>query len=245
MVASWFWGGARLPACWICAASLVSTAKADPALMERPPLAQVIFGSLDSGSATGFASVGVKRSLGYGGLDASGFRAGLQWGAGAGPARRKPDIGKLYRTQSHAQLGYEWRIADSFLALSVGAMVEAAYRETRDHLSLEHRRALRLDGEIWSRLARNWVLQASAYAVLADGNRYWARLATSWRVIGELYLGPELEAYRERDYHKVRLGMHLAGLHFLGLDWRLGAGFQTSRNEASGTYVTLGLHWKR
>lgn len=223
-----------------------SAPKADPALMERPPLSLVIFGSLEGGAGKTYGSIGLKRAFGaFGGLDASGFRLEAKWGVSVEPAYRKPTEGRLYRTEFHTLLGYEWRIGDSFLALSAGPAVEVAYRETRRYLSFEYRRALRLQADFWSRTTENSVLQANAYAVLTDGGRYWGRLAPGWRLVGDLYLGPEMEGYRERDYHKVRLGVHLTGLRFFRLDWRLAAGFQKTRDEKSGAYVTLGLHWKR
>ncbi|WID97469.1 cellulose biosynthesis protein BcsS [Bosea vestrisii] len=214
--------------------------------MERPPLSLVIFGSLEGGAGKTYGSIGFKRAFGtFGGLDASGFRLEAKWGASVEPVHRKPSIGRLYRTEFHTLLGYEWRINDSFLTLSAGPAVEAAYRETRQYLGFEHSRALRLQADFWSRPTDNSVLQANAYAVLTDGGRYWGRLSPGWRLIDELYLGPEIEAYREREYHKVRLGLHLTGLRLFRLGWRLAAGVQKSRNEKSGTYVTLGLHWKR
>lgn len=229
------------------AIALASTvARADPALMERPPLSLVIFGSLEADPSKTHGSIGFKRAFGaFGGLDASGFRFGMKWGASAEPAHRKPKEGRLYRTEVHTLLGYEWRIGDSYLALSAGPMAEAAYRETRRYLSFEHRRMLRLQADLWSTLAEDWFLQGSAYAVLGDGGRYWGRLATGRRLLGELYLGPEFEAYRERDYRKLRLGLHLSGLRVFGLDWRLAGGIQKTSDEKAGGYATLGLHWKR
>ncbi|MCV9940789.1 cellulose biosynthesis protein BcsS [Boseaceae bacterium BT-24-1] len=223
-----------------------STSLADPALFERTPLSLVIFGSLEADARKTHGSIGLKRAFGaFGGLDASGFRIEAKWGMSVEPAYRKPTEGRLYRTEFHTLLGYEWRIGDSFLALSAGPAVEVAYRETRRYLSFEYRRALRLQADFWSRTTENSVLQANAYAILTEGGRYWGRLAPGWRLVGDLYLGPEFEGYRERDYHKVRLGVHLTGLRLFRLDWRLAAGFQKTRDEKSGAYVTLGLHWKR
>ncbi|MGX1785296.1 cellulose biosynthesis protein BcsS [Bosea sp. NPDC055332] len=223
-----------------------SAAKADPALFERSPLSLVIFGSLEADASKTYGSVGLKWAFGAGGgLDASGFRLGLKWGESVEPAQRKPNEGRLYKTEFHAELGYEWRIGDTFLSLSAGPEIEARYSETRRDRSFEQRGMLRLQADLWSRPAENWLLQANAYAVLADGGRYWGRLAGGWQLIDELYLGPEIEGYRERDYHKLRLGLHLTGLHLLGLDWRLASGLQKTSNEKAGAYVTLGLHWKR
>lgn len=221
-------------------------ARADPALMERSPLSLAIFGSLEADARKTYGSVGLKWAFGdSGGLDASGFRLGLKWGESVEPAQRKPTQGRLYKTELHALLGYEWRIGDSFLAASAGAEIEARYHETRRERGFEHRGALRLQADLWSKPAENWLLQANAYAVLSDGGRYWGRLAGGWRLIHELYLGPEIEGYRERDYHKLRLGLHLTGLRLLGLDWRLAGGAQKTRDEKAGAYVTLGLLWKR
>jgi hypothetical protein len=222
-----------------------SAPRADPALMERSPLALAIFGSLDADASKTYGSIGLKWAFGGGGLDASGFRLGLKWGESLEPARRRPIEGRLYKTELHAQLGYEWRIGDTFLSLSAGPEIEARYSETRRERSFEQRGMLRLQADLWSRPAENWLLQANAYAVPADGGRYWARLAGGWRLIHELYLGPEIEGSRERNYQKLRLGLHLTGLRLLGMDWRLAGGVQKTSDEKAGAYVTLGLLWKR
>lgn len=54
-----------------------AAARADPALMERPPLSLVIFGSLEADASKSHGSIGFKRAFGaFGGLDSSGFRFG-------------------------------------------------------------------------------------------------------------------------------------------------------------------------
>jgi hypothetical protein len=221
-------------------------AKADPALMERSPLSLAIFGSLETDASKTYGFVGLKWAFGNrGGLDASGFRLSLKWGESVEPAQRKPTQGRLYKTEFNALLGYEWRIDDTFLSLSAGPEIEASYSETRSQRSFEQRGMLRLQADLWSKPIENWLLQANAYAVPSDRSRYWGRLAGGWRLMDELYLGPEIEGYRERDYHKLRLGLHLTGLHLFGLDWRLAGGLQKTSNEKAGAYVTLGLLWKR
>lgn len=219
--------------------------RADPALLERRPPTLAIFGSLDADASKTYASVGLKRALGGGNLDVSGFRLGLKWGESLEPAQRKPTQGRLYKTELHVGLGYEWRLGDTFLALSAGPETEARYRETRQLRSFQQRAGLRLQADLWARPAENWLLQAGAYAVMIDSGRYGARLAAGWRLIEEFYLGPEIEGYREQDYHKLRLGLHLTGLPLLGLDWRLSGGVQKTSDEKAGAYVTLGLVWKR
>jgi hypothetical protein len=223
-----------------------SPLKADPALMERSPLSLAIFGSLEADASKTYGSVGLKWAFGNsGGLDASGFRLGLKWGESVEPAQRKPTQGRLYKTEFSALLGYEWRIDDTFLSFSAGPEIEARYSENRGERSFEQRGMLRLQADLWSKLAENWLVQANAYAIPGDRSRYWARLAGGWRLMDELYLGPEIEGYRERDYHKLRLGLHLTGLQLFGLDWRLASGVQKTRDDKAGAYVTLGLLWKR
>lgn len=220
--------------------------RADPALMERSPLSLVIFGSLEADASKTYGSVGLKWAFGdTGGLDASGFRLGLKWGESVEPAERKPARGRLYKTEFSALLGYEWRVGDTFLSLSAGPEIEARYSEIGPERSFEQRGMLRLQADLWSRPAENWLVQANAYAIPADGGRYWVRLAGGWRLMDELYLGPELEGYRERDYHKLRFGLHLTGLHLFGLDWRLAGGIQKTQGDKAEGYVTLGLMWKR
>lgn len=221
------------------------TAQADPALLERSPLSLVLFGSLEAGSAKTYGSAGLKYALGGAGLDASGFRLGLKWGQSTEPAQRRPSQGQLLKSEIGALLGYEWRIGETFLAVSVGAESETAYREWRDPRGLAQRTGPRLQVDLWARPHADWLIQANAYAVGADGGRVWGRLAPGWRLAQELYLGPEVEAYRERRYHKLRLGLHLTGIELLGVTWRLAAGLQRTSVERSEAYVTLGFYWKR
>ena len=83
-----------------------------------------------------------------------------------------------------------------------------------------------------------------AYASSID-QRLWGRLAAGWQTPLGLYAGPEVEAYRERDYRKLRLGLHLTGLRLLGLEWRLSGGWQQTSDRPSEIYGTLALHWLR
>lgn len=228
------------------ALALAPTAlRADPALLERRPPSLALFGSLDADASKTYGSVGLKWAFAGSDLESSGLRLGLKWAESVEPAQRKPTQGRLYKTELHAGLGYEWRLGDTFLALSAGPEVEARYRETRQARSFQQRAGLRLQADLWATPAESWIVQAGAYAVTIDRGRYGGRLAAGWRLIEAFYLGPEIEGYREQDYRKLRLGLHLTGLRLLGLHWRLAGGVQKTSDEKAGAYVTLGLVWKR
>lgn len=220
-----------------------ASAQADPTLHERGPLSTVIFSSLEAGGSKIYSSLGLKLGL-RAPLDASGFRLGLKWGESVEPAQRRPSAGRLVKTEAHAVLGYEWRIGDSFLALSAGPELEAAYRESGNRRSLRQRLGPRLQFDLWARPAENLLVQANAY-VAGNDRRLWARLSPGWRLAEGLYLGPEIEAYREQDYHKLRLGLHLTGLRLLGSHWRLSAGAERTSARRAEAYATLGLYWQR
>lgn len=217
-------------------------ALADPALHRRPAPSAVVFGSLDIGSGKTYAAYGLKFALGGGGLDTSGFRLSLKTGASAEPAYRRPTQGRLYRQEVSALIGYEWRIHDSFVAVSLGQELESGYRETRYWRSFGQRAGPRLQLDLWATPDAASLIQLNAYAVAAGSGRSGARLAAGWKLAPRLYLGPEVEAYRERSFYKLRLGLHLTGIRLLGVSWRLSAGVQKTSIDKSAAYATLGFH---
>lgn len=217
-------------------------ALADPSLHRRPSPSAVVFGSLDVGAGKTYAAYGLKFALGGGGLDASGFRLSLKTGASVEPAYRRPTEGTFYRQEVSALIGYEWRIHDSFVAVSLGQELESGYRETRYWRSFGQRAGPRLQLDLWARPDAASLIQLNAYAVAAGSGRSGARLATGWKLAPRLYLGPEVEAYRERRFYKLRLGLHLTGIRLFGVTWRLSAGAQKTRIDKSEVYATLGFH---
>ncbi|WP_332685044.1 cellulose biosynthesis protein BcsS [Bosea sp. (in: a-proteobacteria)] len=217
---------------------------ADSTLHERSPLSMVIFASLETDRSKSHGAVGFKRAFGPGGLEASGFRLGLKWGESFEPAERRPARGRLVKTEAHAMIGYEWRIGDVFFALSAGPELEAVFSETGNRATFDQRLGARLQADLWATPFDNLLLQANAYAATLD-QRFWLRLSPGWRLSPGLYLGPEIEAYRQQAYHKLRLGLHLTGLRLFGLSWRIAAGAQRTSDAPSGAYATLGVYWQR
>ncbi|QEL21209.1 cellulose biosynthesis protein BcsS [Bosea sp. F3-2] len=209
---------------------------------ERSPISMVIFSSLEAGPTKTFVSVGMKRALGSG-LAESGFRLFLKAGGSQEQTRRQPPHGTTYKAESQAMLGYEWRVGDSFLALYAGSDFESEQRiETFGPSMITKRYGARLQADLWAVPADRMMLQANAYVSSVD-HRLWGRVAPGWQMPMGFYVGPEVEAYRERNYRKLRLGLHLTGLRFLGLEWRLSGGWQRTSDQPSEAYGTLGLHW--
>jgi hypothetical protein len=222
----------------------ICTASADEEEPERGPLSMVIFGSMEAGPTKTFVSVGMKRAIG-GGLAESGFRLFVKAGGAQEQTRRHRPHGVTYKSETQALLGYEWRVGGSFLALYAGSDVENEQRiESFGPSFIATRYGARVQADLWIVPSPGMVVQANGYASSLNG-RLWARLAPGWQVPAGFYLGPEFEAYRERDYSKYRLGLHLTGLRFLGLEWRLSGGLQKTSDRPSAYYGTLGLHWQR
>lgn len=207
------------------------------------PISTVIFGSMEAGPAKSFASVGMKRAL-RGGLAGSGFRLFLKAGASREETHRRPPHGTTDKAEVQSMLGYEWRIGSTFFALYAGSDAESEQRIGPFCSCVSTRYGARIQADLWMTPAEGMMLQAGGYASTLDG-RLWGRLATGWRMPARFYLGPEIEAYRERDYSKLRLGLHLTGLRLFGVEWRLSGGWQKTSDRPSEMYGTLGLHWLR
>ncbi|MGO4406064.1 cellulose biosynthesis protein BcsS [Bosea sp. RAF48] len=237
------WGKAkRAGLVLVVTAAPVDLPCAEEASEERSPVSVVIFGSMEAGPTKTFASVGTKRALG-GGLAESGFRLFLKAGGSQEQTRRQPPHGTTYKAESQALLGYEWRIGDSFFALYAGSDVESEQSvETFGPSMITTRYGARLQADLWAMPADGMMLQANAY-VSSVNHRLWGRLAPGWQMPTGFYVGPEVEAYREQDYRKLRLGLHLTGLRFLNLEWRLSGGWQRTSDRPSNAYGSLSLHW--
>jgi hypothetical protein len=223
---------------------------AEDELGERVPIATVLFGSLEAGPAKVFASTGMKQAYGEGGLNASGFRTLTALGISREqPDRRRPRL--IHdKVEGQTLIGYEWRISETFLAAYVGPDFEIEQRHCGCTTRITLLRGTRLHADLWSTPTREIMLQASGYATTL-GRRLWGRLAPGYAVPIDLpvlrgaYAGPEAEFYRQGDYRKLRLGLHLSGVRLFGLSWRIAAGWQKTSDRKDEAYATLGLHWRR
>lgn len=202
----------------------------------------VFFGSLEAGPSKSFASYGLKRAIGADGLDASGFRLMNTLGVTRERASSVRPYGRGYKLEAQTLLGYEWQLGSAFLSLYAGPDFEAEYRELWHGYYGIARFGTRLHADLWATPSGTTMAQVSAYASTLD-HRVWGRIALGHKLGAGLYLGPEVEFYRQTDYHKLRSGVHLTGQRLFGANWRLSAGWQDASNSAPGAYATLGLHW--
>lgn len=257
-------GRGSLLACAVLAASLACPARAegtdaeaeaeqDKAQEETPsrsPLSSVIFASLEAGPTKTFAAIGWKRAL-TGSLSTSGFRSLIKVGGSKEFASRTPPHGFAYKSEAQALLGYEWRIGETFLSLYVGSDYETEQRSLPGRPFMRSVYGARLQGDLWTVPFPDTILQASAYVSTVD-RRIWGRVVGGMLLPQEMrpswlegvHLGPEAEAFRQRGYIKLRLGLHATGLKLFGLSWRVSAGLQHAAG-GSEVYGTLGLHWLR
>jgi len=218
-------------------------ARAEDELGERDPVSTVLFASLEAGPAKRFAAFGLKRAI-TGGLDASGFRALIKLGGAHQTPNGPRPRGNLYKAEAQALLGYEWRLGDTFVSLYAGSDYEEEFRVCGCAVSVTTRFGARLQGDLWATPTRETMLQASAYVSTMD-RRLWGRLAGGWAIPLGLYVGPEIETYRQTGYHKLRFGLHATGFRLFGLSWRLSGGWQTTSDRPGEAYATLGVHWRR
>ena len=257
-------GRGNLFACAVLAATLACPARAeetdaeaeaeqDKAQEETPsrsPLSSVIFASLEAGPTKTFAAIGWKRAL-TGSLSTSGFRSLIKVGGSKEFASRTPPHGFAYKSEAQALLGYEWRIGETFLSLYIGSDYETEQRSLPGRPFMRSVYGARLQGDLWTVPFPDMILQASAYVSTVD-RRIWGRIAGGMLLPQEMrpswlegvHLGPEAEAFRQRGYTKLRLGLYATGLKLFGLSWRVSAGLQHAAG-GSEVYGTLGLHWLR
>lgn len=208
------------------------------------PISWVIFGSMEAGPTKGFGSTGVKRAIG-GSLADSGFRLFVKAGFSREETRNQGWHGLTDKAEVQALIGYEWRIGDNFISLYAGYDSESERSLDAFAISpISNYYGARLQADLWAVPTERTMLHASGYISSING-RLWARLSPGWQMPAGFYVGPEIEAYRERDYSKLRLGLHVTNLRFMGLAWRLSGGWQTTSDRPAEAYATLGLYWLR
>lgn len=223
---------------------------AEDELGERSPISSVLFGSLEAGPTKMFASTGMKQAYGEGGLNASGFRTLTALGISREQAHLHWPHGTRDKVEGQTLIGYELRLGETFMALYAGPDFEIEQRHCGCLTRITLMRGARLHADLWSTPTRETMVQASAYASTI-GQRIWGRLAPGHALPVQLpllrgaYAGPEAEFYRQGDYRKLRLGLHLSGIRLFGLSWRIAGGWQKTSDRKGEAYATLGLYWRR
>jgi Cellulose biosynthesis protein BcsS len=240
-----FWSG--FVACAIAMLAFVPVAvAAEPE--PGDPRRLVLFASMEAGPATKFGSAGFKLALG-GPLDASGFRLMGKVGTGFEPRQSVAISGTrttsdVMTPEAMAVAGYEWKLGTTYFGLYGGAEIDARLATKSLAINRPIRLGPRLQLDIWSNPTPGTLVHYSGNLGGATFH-VWSRLALGWRVFDLAFLGPEAEIYREKDYAKTRIGIHLTALKLFGTEMRLSGGWQRSGKTERGAYATLGLLWKR
>jgi hypothetical protein len=208
----------------------------------------VLFASMEAGPATTFGSAGFKLAFG-GPLDTGGFRLMGKAGTGYEPRQSVQisgtrTISDVMTPEAMIIAGHEWKLGTTYVGLYGGAEVDARLATRSLAVDRPARLGPRLQLDIWSNPTPETLVHYSGNLGGATFH-VWSRLALGWRVPDLAFLGPEAEIYREKDYAKTRLGIHLTGLKLFGTEMRLSGGWQRSGRTERGAYATLGLLWKR
>jgi hypothetical protein len=207
------------------------------------PYRSVLFSSLEAGPSTQFGSVGLKLAIAEP-LDTTGFRILAKVGGGVEPIRAASPKSQAVTPEGRALVGHEWKIGSSYIALYAGLDVDSRF-DLRTLSPMRRTRAgAAVQADLWSNPTPETLIHLSAN--LGSASRHvWARAAAGWQLFGGAFVGPEIEIYREQDYRKDRIGMHVTGVRLLNSEIRLSAGWQRSGQDEKGPYVSLNAQWKR
>jgi hypothetical protein len=100
---------------------------------------------------------------------------------------------------------------------------------------------LRTAVELWYEPNPRMMIAADA-SVSTVGPSYSARIAAGWRLFGDYYLGPELQAFAASDnYQQARLGVHVTAMRFGQFEWSAGLGWAIDNDDRDSLYGKLGV----
>ncbi len=94
--------------------------------------------------------------------------------------------------------------------------------------------------EPWSK-----VMLASNISVSSIGPSYWSRVATGWRVLDKMWIGPEILALGDMSYQQYRVGAHITGLKAKWFEWSVGGGWVTDSDQRGGYYGRISILLRR
>lgn len=168
--------------------------------------------------------------------------------AGAGRYRYRSGDAEVVGTLFAASAQAGWRFKRESVEATLYAGVDAqAHRLAPDDPGARLRGAhvgARFSAEIWLEPTPQSMLQGWATWSSVDGG-YAARAAAGWRLLNQLYCGPEAQAFGDGAYRQVRIGVHLTAWRAGGLEWSAGAGFLADQAGDRGGYLRIGLLARR
>jgi hypothetical protein len=89
------------------------------------------------------------------------------------------------------------------------------------------------------------MMLASSFSATTIANSYSARGTAGWRIADLFWLGPEISMSADDYSQQYRVGMHITGFKFAGLDWSAAAGYVQDSFHRSGVYGRLGVSLRR
>ncbi len=204
----------------------------------------LLFATAEQGPHKPFGAVGFKYAPGIDSLDRDGWRVFGRLGGGYECARRRPARGWNASVEAQLLAGREWHLGRTSIGLYAGPEVIASMKSGPEAAVYRLRGSGRILADLWSQPTERTLVQAYlGYSTYQQ--RMGGRMALGWQLQERLFIGPEIEVYRDQAYRKMRLGAHLTGVRFAAGEWRLSGGWQRDSARTKGGYATLGVHWKR
>ncbi len=99
---------------------------------------------------------------------------------------------------------------------------------------------LALATEVWIEPTQVTMLAADA-SLSTIGPNYAARIATGVRLLGQFYVGPEMQVYGGDGYSQMRYGAHVTSLKTGLSEWSAAAGWAIDTDKRDSPYVRLGF----
>ncbi len=142
--------------------------------------------------------------------------------------------------QGSASLGYEWVSATSSLAGFIGAEVHNDRLTPVDPTNPVAGTAagLRAEFDFYTRPTLV-TMAAGQFAYSTVHNSYYGALRYGLRVFGGAYVGPEIMALGDDFYRQWRLGAHVSGFGFGGIEFGASGGYANDRVRGGGAYGVL------
>jgi hypothetical protein len=85
------------------------------------------------------------------------------------------------------------------------------------------------------------LMLTSALSASTNAASYSARAAAGWRMLDQVWAGPEISASSDALSRQARLGAHLTGLRLSALEWSVAAGYVRDSFHRGGIYGRIGV----
>ncbi|TAK49422.1 MAG: cellulose biosynthesis protein BcsS [Xanthobacteraceae bacterium] len=208
------------------------------------PARMLYFSGFDLWQSGGAVYLGAQWSPG--GVEQTGFTLKLLLAEGS--YRYRAGAAEIRDTNLVAAIlpGWKFKRGNAELTLFAGLDAQQHWLSPDDPAATLSggRLGLRGGADLWWEPNANMMVAASASASTFEGTS-WIRWGAGWRVAGQFWAGPELQATGDRLYQQYRAGLHITGFRTGTLEWTAGGGFITDSAQGSGLYGRFGLLTRR